>query len=446
MLIVAGAGLIVAAEARANGGASHLWITEEAIAQLPEGALHDFVDSADLRLMLDNGSFYPDGGYGPVNHPHARDAAETAHWEPFQDAYRLWIMDNYQAPYTGEAREHVAFYLGMAAHGMGDQVFDSMFMERSRRFDSPDLSDFDKFMDYVMVDYTGPVEPPVSWMPIDPLLDVYADGFGIDYTGDAMEAGQSGNQAAIRIVSVAGQNPASVDDAKTTYPWAAEHLLDPAAEGSPPVEAAIVARYWRVCWDLLHGRGLRRPVMYTLPYDGTGNHPTDAASIESWITIVFTRGLDADALTLGDFAVADASGAVLDVGMNLYYGQDSHVVHLQPMEDLAPDTVYTVTIEPGIETVHGEQLEGWDFTFSTGPEAPEPLHDDDDWTAPDPEGDMDMDMDTDGDATDGAGADDGRGGCRVSATSRAELPLGLALCLLGMGGAMVSGAGRRRRG
>ena len=84
------------------------------------------------------------------------------------------------------------------------------------------------------------------------------------------------------------------------------------------------------------------------------------------------------------FLLVDEDQNPVPTSYQLFYGNDSHVVHLKPTQDLSPDTVYTVTVDPGLTTVHDEILDGWSFRFSTGAVAPDPINDDDDWDNPDP--------------------------------------------------------------
>ena len=109
--------------ALANGQTTHIWITEAALSALPDGELKELLARPELRDPLINGAMFPDGGYAVGD-----DYGELAHWEPFQQSYLQWIRDTYAAPYTeGEAADHVAFFMGMASHGMADEVFDSLF-------------------------------------------------------------------------------------------------------------------------------------------------------------------------------------------------------------------------------------------------------------------------------------------------------------------------------
>ena len=113
--------LIWSAVALASGQFTHVWMTRHALDHLPEGELKELLTSPEVTEVLINGTMFPDGGYA-VND----DYGEIAHWEPIQNSYRDWIAEEYQTPYTKEAQQHIAFMMGMAAHGMADQVFDAL--------------------------------------------------------------------------------------------------------------------------------------------------------------------------------------------------------------------------------------------------------------------------------------------------------------------------------
>jgi hypothetical protein len=152
--------------ARANGQSSHIWIAENAKTHIEAGALRDLVTDPALQQALINGAMFPDGGY-PLGDPYAA----IAHWEPFQNGYRDWIIAEFEMPWTGEAATHVAFLLGMAAHGMADQLYDSLFMERSRQEDTED--GWGGNFDLATMAALGPVEAPEHWLPARQLVDIY---------------------------------------------------------------------------------------------------------------------------------------------------------------------------------------------------------------------------------------------------------------------------------
>ena len=109
------------------------------------------------------GTMFPDGGYA-VDHGYG----EAAHWEPFQDAYRDWIRENFSNLNSNDAAPHIAFYLGLASHGMADQVFDSMYMERSRVYDADGWANgatsLDTAQDIVFAAQTTPQALPDMWI------------------------------------------------------------------------------------------------------------------------------------------------------------------------------------------------------------------------------------------------------------------------------------------
>lgn len=403
--------------AAANGNVSHQWVTHAAIeATPPGGSLRTLVSDPALVRMLDTGTMYPDWGYTPGATADEREAGEASHWEPVQDAYRQWIVANYSPPWSDEARQHLAFYLGMSSHGIADQSYDSMFFERSLFYEPVDHSEFDQDTDVMWAATTGPGVAPRAWIPVSPLLELFEGVVGVTIEEASMEMQVGFVGIAIAAVGAIASDPAQVVDAEADFPWAAAHDDDPLAPGNPPHEAEITRRYWRSNWALVHGDVVPRPVLWTHPVDGGAGHPTEAASIESWISVVFARALVGPEVDPSFFHVVSATGAEVPLELDLFYGDGSHVVHLQPTVDLAIDEVYVVTIDPGLPTIHGEALEGWSFTFSTGARGPTPVNDDGFWDEPDPYGDEPNGETTGG--TDETGA--GSGATGAGETSGAE--------------------------
>ena len=110
------------ATALGNGQSTHAWISQQAVSALAPGELRALMSDPELELYWRNGTMFPDGGY-----PIGDDYGEIAHWEPFQRAYMAWIQQQFQPPWTDEAQRHIAFWLGLASHGMADQTFDAMY-------------------------------------------------------------------------------------------------------------------------------------------------------------------------------------------------------------------------------------------------------------------------------------------------------------------------------
>lgn len=395
--------------AAGNGNVSHQWISKTAAQRVPEGgSLRALVSDPALRQALYTGTMFPDWGYTPGATDDEHAAGESSHWEPVQEAYRRWIGDNFAPPWSDEARLHLAFYLGLTSHGIADQTYDAMFFERSEFYEPKDHSEFDQDSDVLWAGATGPGEVPTAWVPTAAILALFEAVVGktIDAASMQQKVGLIG--FAIHAVSTIAADPEGLADAEADFPWAAAHDDDPATPGNPPSEAEIARRYWQSNWALIHGDPLPRPVLWTFPADGAAAHATAAASIESWITVVFARGLDEGALSAGQFHVVDSTEVEVPITIDLFYGDQSHVVHIKPTSDLLADEVYVVRIDPGVQTIHGEALEGWSFTFSTGAMGPPPVQDDGFWDVPDDHApDEDSSSGGDSDGTGGASSSTG---------------------------------------
>jgi hypothetical protein len=176
-------------EARACGNVTHAWISIDAKARLPQGPIRELLDRPGMERYLRNGTMFPDGGY-----PIGDDYGEMAHWEPFQDRYLAWIREHYQPPWSDEAAMHIAFLLGMASHGMADQVYDSTFMEGSKHAKDPGWEtchefgcDFDSTTDILWARLKGPGVDPERWFP-DAFPDLFHQA-GHDVTVETMTRG-----------------------------------------------------------------------------------------------------------------------------------------------------------------------------------------------------------------------------------------------------------------
>ena len=463
-LVLVSASLLPAAAA-ANGNVSHQWVSKTAAAKVPAGgSLAALVGDPALRQALFTGTMFPDWGYTPGATADERDAGEASHGEPVQDAYRRWIVEHYAPPWSDEARLHLAFYLGMTSHGIADQSYDAMFFERSRFYEDKDHATFDTDTDVLWAGATGPGEVPTAWIPTDPLLGLFASIAGKTIGPSSLKQKVGLVGFAILAVSTGASDPTEVADAAAAFPWAAEHDESPTTPGNPPAEAEIARRYWQSNWALLHGDPPPRPVLWTFPADGGAEHAVQSASIESWISLVFARALDEQALTASQFHVVDAMGVEAPIAIDLFYGNGSHVVHVRPTSDLLDDEVYVVSVDAGVRTIHGESLAGWSFTFSTGIEGPPPIQGDDSWDDPDGYGDEASsssggpDSETGassgvgagtsggdgststGEASDASGVPDARDPAGCACGSGASHPWEVALAWL-----LLAGARRRRR-
>ena len=357
--------LWLVATAFGNGLTSHVTISEYALDDMADGDLADILRRDDLWPILQNGTQFPDGGY-----PLGEAYAETAHWEPFQDRYLEWIRATYGGDYSSEeAQEHVAFLMGLSSHGMGDQVFDSLYMERAYVYDADsdwqNLS-MDTSTDVAISALTGGQEVQETWMPYDPVIACMADA-GVEVSAETLDKGQDLTHIAIAFGQTAANSTAMQAQHSADFPWAYAHILDEDVPGSPLWEARVVAQYWPVRWARLHGEvAENEPIIYTFPQDGGMGHETDGTKVESRVTVVFSRGL-VDELILPDFfTVVDEAGESYPVTPWVFYRYGSHVAHLSSATGWPDDTDFVVTVHAGVPFIDGTySAEEYSFSFST---------------------------------------------------------------------------------
>jgi len=355
-------GLFLVSTALANGQTTHMWISHEAVENLPEGDLRSLLEVPENWAALENGTMFPDGGYA-TDHPYG----ETAHWEPFQGLLRDWILETFEDPLAPEAGETVAFYLGMASHGMADQVFDALYMERSKQLDAEEGwssgQSLDVSSDIVWAWETGAQVPPEPWYP--PILVALFDEVGIEVDTDTLDLGQKRLGLAIDFVGTTGQIASGVQEHTAHFPWACTHMTDRTIPGGPYSEAEIIAAYWEALWDELLGEALPLEVLASFPKEGGRALHREADDVESRLSLVFSRSLLKSEVAAAGFALS-GDGILPELEPWLFYRDNSHVLHLLPSADWSENADYSLALEQGLEATDGRLLESdWTLHFST---------------------------------------------------------------------------------
>ncbi|MCB9682738.1 MAG: Ig-like domain-containing protein [Alphaproteobacteria bacterium] len=369
--------LSTATPAWACGQSTHVWIGIEAVQYLPDGPLKALLQEDDLLVYRINGAMFPDGGYSPLTQD---DYGEQAHWEPFQTAYLDWIKDTWDPPYTDpEARQHIAFLMGLAAHGMADQMFDGIYLTRSlltydgeARWDAS-VSGADTATDVALCIRQGRQPLVEDVVPYDTMVEVF-DRYGQPTGRDVMMRGQASLRLAITYIGNLSEDPEESAAYDAEFPWANGHIDDPDVPGSPKEMQVGLAGYWTTLWDRLNDDfdPTAEAIFQTWPADGSYDHPTDALSIEAQVSVGLSRAVDLDTVTTDRVQVLGPDGTPHPIDLRMYYGNGSNILNLWPTDDWADDTVYTVSIGPGITSFDGQTIDAAQtFTFSTGP-APEP--------------------------------------------------------------------------
>lgn len=374
--------------ALANGQSTHVWITHEALTLLPDGPVAELLRRPELEAPIVNGTMFPDWGYASGD----RDHGEASHWEPFQQTYLRWIQQTFDAPYTdADAAPHVAFLFGMASHGMADEHFDSLFMERSRCYDDgwsqDDVASLDTASDVLFMHQVGGIPQPEPFLPTEALTAVYAEAMPdqpLDVEG--LEWGNQLLHLAVGTVDVLRDNPERIELFTSLYPWSTDRFLDPDTPGSPPTEAVAVMEYWLALWERLQGTAtFDDPVALMTPAPGSFGHALSSDKPEGRLHFAFAHGVTRD--SLATVSVSTADGTPVEVDVDHFYGDLSHAVLARPVADWAPDTDYVVSIAPGLTDIDGLTTSAaWTATFSTKEPPPETPPGDDDDSAPDDEG------------------------------------------------------------
>jgi len=361
---------LTAGTASANGNVSHLQVTLWAVDELSDGDLVDLLSREDVDLMLRNGANFPDGGYAVDD-----GYGEIAHWEPFQTHYLDWIASAYEPPWSDEAAQHIAFLMGMASHGMCDQVYDGMYLERSNVHDEgtsgTDIGR-DGSTDVCFAAEAGPLYAPDLWIPDELMAELMLEQAGHSVDPGTIRDGQALVAFSLYYVSEASQDPDEVAIHQEAYPWACAHQLDESVPGSPPAAARVVAAYWQALWARLHGEDPLEDLPLAWYPDGTfGPNPAAADDIESMVSFVVPRGLDSATVNTDLITVQDEPGDHLDVQVHHYYGHASHVVNLRPVHGWTPGGHHEVSTGPGLLTWDGLEYILFGFTFGVEGDPPQ---------------------------------------------------------------------------
>ena len=353
------------APARANGQTTHVWITEQALEFLQDGELSELLRDPQYRDPLLNGAMFPDGGYA-VNDNYG----ELAHWEPFQQAYLQWIRETFEPPWNeGEAASHVAFLMGLGSHGMADEVFDSLFMERSRLYDpgwDGGTSNLDTASDVLFAAAVGGIAAPDPWLPIDAVLPLFNEVLGYEVEAGTIESGHAFLFSALSFTEWARSDEERLTTFTAEFPWTAENINNATVAGSPPREAEVIARYWGDLWARLHDPTVwAQPVMELVPAPSSSSHPTAAESIDARLHLSFSRGVEQG--SLGAISVLDDDGRLLPIDVHHHYGDFSHAVHILPLEDWPEGTSLRIRVEGELLNYDGVSFgDTWTGEVATG--------------------------------------------------------------------------------
>ncbi len=405
--LLVGSALGQATRSEAAGITTHGWMAVEAI---------DHVSNPGLRTLLEAhrdqvraGASFPDVGYVLDN-----TYGEEAHWQRFVDAYLDLIAaqpgcGDLSNP-TGPCAGLIAHAFGIAAHGMGDEVWDWLFEPNG-----PDLDEYfvhpDIFMsnedgaevqmDIVAIGQYGIPRPETPLIPDVPLVLQAFEKSG--FTG--VTADQFALVELLPVLWDAEKiwSDAHLTEVQAAMPWMSDNLVT--APGGVDFAATAIAGYWSTMWGRLDGSQPRTSVSITYPASNQTDIPAtgwDRASFDpgssrgrggarNRITAVLTsarpyvpatggpsvpRELPAATMTItevdGNVPVALKTNYPRSVPYGGSAGQ--HLVDVQPAENLAECTWYRVDVGVHADLVDARDLAitpySWSFRTECAEEPP----------------------------------------------------------------------------
>jgi len=357
--------LLLPASSWACGQTTHVWVSLAALDELPSSALADILRAPANRDALVSGTMFPDGGYAVGD-----GYGEAAHWEPFQQALAARVRDQFGPDYTTpEGQLHLAFLMGLLSHGLSDEIFDTLFYDRSRQYDpghDEEVTSLDTASDVTFAHDVGGIEPPDQpWVPYELVRTTFEEDLGYSVSVDTLTQGTELLMTALAFVDWARDVDERVETMTAEFPWAAERMNDGGVPGAPPWQTAVVAAYWAESWSRWSGAAWAAPVISSVPADGSWGHAREAGTVEAKLQLTFGRGVQAS--SFDRIAVTGPDGAAVPVNAHHFYGDGSHSVLLEPASDWARGE-HRIDVGAGVLSFDGDGADAWSATFSTEPE------------------------------------------------------------------------------
>ncbi len=350
--------LTIAPSAGATGMQGHIYMAQCAAEQTTDPRLRAVLDAHPMHLA--NGGYFPDSGYTARDH----DQGEVAHWEPFVQAYIQVFRERYKPPFTPEASQHLAFLMGLAAHGITDSTFDSLLYARAEQVDGGDFDSFDLSMDVFIAH-----DKPRYFVPEYAYDAQYLSAvFGrVPHPVPTENITQAMTTARTGLSAVAGLLYAGANDYGKRYPWARAHVFEPRTGGSYPHGAAVVAGYYRELMKRLEGDTSADGLLIgTYPDEHRRLATLDPTRADGRVVLFFGHGLDR--ASIGEsVVVTDGAGAVVPAKVAPFRGSTyPNVLTVTPTSKWQPSTRYTVRVAKTVRTLNGASpTKDLELTFET---------------------------------------------------------------------------------
>lgn len=440
--------LLMPASAWAAGMTVHALMADYGRQFLPsDHPLKQILDRHRPALLA--GAIYPDGGYATgAAFPGDRDVAENAHWEYFVNPLIQLLHDRGCATSEGgrsplpglggvvdfftdglqaaaplaEIRNSdgcgdlIAFTMGVAAHGMGDEVWDALFepvvRERGEEAPNSPANTLDTFppgapvgvgqilrgligdrpfdllrqafdplslnsIEYAM-DVVAIVEhdlwlqvPYLVFPPAELLVEAYARLGRNDPPVDRLAVERAALATRSLVLAERLAAPIEISRVRQVMPWASANYFT--GQGGVLHTAEAITGYYLHLWNKLQNglAAARGPLVVNVhPFKDADDVPF-FDSAERRVIAFLSGSPDRASTGPGAIVVFDETGALVPGRTDAfgYRGEGSHGLSFAFETDLKPDHEYTVVVTTRVRDELGKRLERpliW--SFRTRPE------------------------------------------------------------------------------
>lgn len=352
---------LCACRAHAAGGTLHIFMSELALERVTDPELKRLLE-ANRKVVL-WASWYPDSGYQSGN-----EYGEFSHWSTFFNGYMNYIKNDI-TPANPDYEMLAAHFLGAAAHGMEDQVFDQLFLALTHERDGTGQAELDRGLDMVCMfdharyDFSIPEEIVGHYdvyTPVAHLANIYRQ-LGMPYRNIEKQIVKGQRYLALGIQGEKILFGLEHNGVRATSPWAAANYYT--APGGVLHNAEIIAAYWDALWRKLKGQPTDF-VIGTFPRNGDMILSTNHNTVDSSISVFFDGKYNRETINPDTFIVRDTSGGTIQGTFN--YGYGSNMFRFIPSGDYAPGAAYTVTLTAGIQDEFGAPMpHPYSFEFKT---------------------------------------------------------------------------------
>lgn len=342
------------------------------------------IQNAQLKQLLENnknawisGTQYPDAGYAPGSIGQEKHVwGEASHWAPFILSYLDVVIEECGGRYLTDAYcgQLTAHFLGAAAHGLQDQVFDSLFIPKVTEIDHKGQETTDIGIDMVLLrEHDRHEFIPKPWFtPVDQLETVYQRmGFSEE------EANRKQIISATKLSEFANRGeriiaPILYWQYKSLMPWGSRHYMD--YPGGVEFGGQATANFWQHLWVLLNAESDNaEPRLIVLPTQNAANVAINKRNTDTQITVTFDRYIIPSSVNNTTFQVRDEFGHHVNGSFSLFASAsqdhaEANMIRFRPNETLLYNTLYTVSLSGDVLDDTGSSIfgaMGYTWTFKT---------------------------------------------------------------------------------